>query len=396
MFNIFLSLPEDIVRLIYAFCIDKREHWDKVQEQFFKGGFVRKNLRILPFIRAQKKLCRRLWLSDRPELSGLAEWNRATQRREICPFNYKREWDIKNKSATVRFTTRSGFRNKFSGKNPVSRWLENIDKFETVSQNVSFYMEFGEFGVLDYLPKKKNNFGVKFESPFYKKRAEKNRKKKVKKEELEKENLFIEERRELKKKMCGVTLHQHVVLAFNMLGQEILGRKVKFFRGNVKEISLKQHRDSRGVLIFSKPKGKALTEATANNYIGEVQIRIRFEDGEVRCYSPERLLERLQQSHKDLTSSLEKYGLIRGWITSRFNWARHTSSWRDVGISYCTGCAEKITLNDTRYYITHGNKSECKNPNILLNEKFEFVMEIIDSSDAVQWFSENECELTFE
>jgi len=213
---------------------------------------------------------------------------------------------------------------------------------------------------------------------------------------LEKENLFIKERRELKKKMCGVTLHQHVVLAFNMLGEEILGWQVKFYRGNVKEISLKQHRDSRGVLIFSKPKGKALTEDTVDNYIGEVQIKIRFEDGEVRCYSPERLLERLQQIHKNLTSSLEKYGLIRGWITSRFNWARHVSLSRSAGKDYCSKCLEKFTINGTQYYITHDNKSECKNPNILLNEKFEFVIEIIDSSDALQWFSENECELTFE
>jgi hypothetical protein len=371
MFNIFLSLPEDIVRLIYAFCINKREHWDKVREQFFKGGFVRKNLRVLPFIRAQEKLCKRLWLSDRPELSELKMWNPITRTRELCPFDYKREWDIKNKNAMVRFTTRYGFdMDKLSGKNPVSRWLKNIDKFESVAHYQ--YLE-----KLDYLPKKKNNFGVKFESPFYKKRAEKNRKKKVKKEELEKENLFIEERRELKKKMCGVTLHQHVVLPFNMLGKEILGCRMKFYRGNVKEISLKQHRNN-GRLIFSKPKGKALDSDTVDNYIGEVQIKIRFEDGEVKCYSPERLLERLQQGHKDLTSSLKKYGFIRGWITSRFNWAGHVSCHRSAGKDYCSNCLEKFTINGTRYYITHGSKSECKNQNILLNEKFEFLVEITD------------------
>ena len=373
MFNT-LNLPEDIVRLIYAFCINKREHWDKVREQFFKGGFVRKNLRVLPFIRAQEKLCKRLWLSDRPELSELKMWNPITRTRELCPFDYKREWDIKNKSAMVRFTTRYGFdMDKLSGNKPVSRWLKNIDKFESVAHHIFF-------GPLSYLPKEKNNFGVKFESPFYKKRAEKNRKKKVKKEELEKENLFIEERRELKRKMCGVTLNQHVVLSFTM-GEEILDQKLKFYRGNVKEIFCRQHRNN-GRLIFSKPKGKALDAGSVDNYIGEVQIKIRFEDGEVKCYSPERLAERLQQSHKELTSSMKKYGLVRGWLTSTVNWARHTSSYRIVGNGYCSTCLSKITLNGTRYYITHDKKSECRSHKILLNEKFEFVRTIVDSLDA--------------
>ena len=375
MFDIFLNLSEDIVRLIYAFCIDKREHWNKVQEQFFKGGFVRKNLRILPFIRAQEKLCKRLWLSDRPELSELKMWNPITRTRELCPFDYKREWDIKNKSAAVRFTTRYGFdMDKLSGNKPVSRWLKNIDKFEeTVSQSVPFYIE---YGVLDYLPKKKNNFGIQFKSPFYKKRAEKNRKKRVKKEELEKENLFIEERRELKKKMCGVKLDQHVVLAFNMVGEKPQGWEIKFYRGNVKEISLKQHRNN-GRLVFSKPKGKAINNDTVDNYIGEVQIKIRFEDGDVRCYSPEILLDRLQKTRKSLTSLPEKYGFICGWVTSRFNWARHVTSYRSAGKDYCSNCLEKITINGIRYYITHGKKSECNNQNILLNEKFELV-EIVE------------------
>lgn len=37
--KLIFNLPEDIVIYIYAFCIDKRENWDKVSDQFLKGGF---------------------------------------------------------------------------------------------------------------------------------------------------------------------------------------------------------------------------------------------------------------------------------------------------------------------------------------------------------------------
>ena len=53
----FERLPNELVQHIYEFCIDKRIHWDKVTEQFFKGGFNRKNLKIFPFIEKQKEKC---------------------------------------------------------------------------------------------------------------------------------------------------------------------------------------------------------------------------------------------------------------------------------------------------------------------------------------------------
>ena len=206
IYNI-LDLPQDIVRLIYMFCIDKRENWDKVGEQFLKGGFNRKNLRIIPFIQRQKKMCAETWLGSRPELDGYSEWNPATRMRELCPFSYDNDgWSIKRKCAIVYFRTRGeGFNKIYSSRNPVSKWLQNIDKFETAAVNWRRYKLFipSNKTPLDYLPKEKNKFGIKFESLFYKKRAVMLQKKREKKAHLKKQ-MCLSQRDENSKKCADL------------------------------------------------------------------------------------------------------------------------------------------------------------------------------------------------
>ena len=53
-----------------------------------------------------------------------------------------------------------------SAKNPVSKWLQNIEKFETAHPTFA-----------TYLPKRKNRFKIKCNSEFYKERSKKRKRK---------------------------------------------------------------------------------------------------------------------------------------------------------------------------------------------------------------------------
>jgi len=342
------NLPEDVVRIIYAFCIDKRVNWDKVKEQFLKGGFNRKNLRILPFIKEQKKKCLEFWFNKRPELDkyNRMEWNSIKKSFELCPFEYQREWDIKKKNAVVALKTKHGTKVLFSSKNPVSIWLKNINKFEATAKKCDSLSHVWSKSFLDYLPKEKNNFGIKFKSEFYKKRAIMRGKKRDKKAHLEKANRFIEERRKLKK-MCGFKFNQSVALFFNM-NDSLLGSNIKFYMGHVVYIFLKQHRNN-GRLIFSKPKGAYEFDNDAvDNYIGETWIQIRFEDGENRVYTPENLTRRIIQSNEMIDSNKN---FVRGWYT--------LCSQRKYRLG-------KITIKGLQYYM---KKKEGGNTMVVLDKK---------------------------
>ena len=346
MIYTFKNLPEDVVRIIYAFCVDKRVNWDKVKEQFLKGGFNRKNMGILPFIKEQKKKCLEFWFDKRPELDKFhrMEWNSIKKCFELCPFEYKREWDIKKKSAVVRLITKHGTNVLFSSKNPVSIWLRNINKFEAVmanywgpSYNKAQYPS-------NYLPKEKNNFGIKFKSAFYEKQAIIRKKKKEKKAHLEKANRFIEERR-TRKKMCGFELNQQVALFFN-INESVskLGSNIKFYMGNVVDVFLKQHRNN-GKLIFSKPKGEYEFDNDAvDNYIGETHIKIRFEDGGITLYTPDYLAARIIQSN-EMIDNMSNKNFIRGW---------YTPSYQEKSRSI-----EKITIKGVQYYFRRNDVDGC-------------------------------------
>ncbi len=173
----FYALPEELIWIILSFAgMDKKSNMDRVLDQFIKGGFNRKNLKIQPYLSRQHWCAKQFWLSTRPELwMVMTEWNPITLKREVCPFEYMNgEWSIKWKMVRVTFTKSSWvdghlvqkFRQKQSSKNPVSKWLQNIEKFETAHPTYA-----------TYLPERKNRFNIKCISKFYKERSEKRKKK---------------------------------------------------------------------------------------------------------------------------------------------------------------------------------------------------------------------------
>ena len=177
----FYALPEELIWIILEFAgMDKKSNMNKVLRQFIKGGFNRKNLRIQPYLDRQHWCAKQFWLSTRPELSGeMTQWNTITNKRDCLPFEYMNgEWSIKWKMVRVTFTKSrwvdghlvQKFRQKQSAKNPVSKWLQNIEKFETAHPTFA-----------TYLPKRKNRFNIKCNSEFYKERSKKRKTKRKRK-----------------------------------------------------------------------------------------------------------------------------------------------------------------------------------------------------------------------
>lgn len=303
-----LKIPSEIVQHIYEFCIDKRIYWNKVTKQFLKGGFYRKNLKAHSYLKKQNWCCKKFWNSYRPELSGEVT-TLINNKREPCSFDYRYgEWSIKTKQVIVTFKMRRSFRNRWSSKDPVSKWLKNIKKFETEAAGARYITltDFKEM-YLEYLPKEKNNFGIKFKSQFYKDRAKKLEKEKIKQEDIKKADSFIEERKLLKLVNSPFVVNLSTVnLAFTVPGQNKY--KIQFYKGRVIGKRFQQYRDGNNRLIFKKPRGNnKFIPDIVDNYIGELYITVRFEDNEIRHYTIEKLLLRIQVSkHKWLhTKNLE-------------------------------------------------------------------------------------------
>jgi len=57
MFN----LPDELQKIIWELCIDKRHNWDKVNAQFLKGGFRRKNLDVSDYLKHENDIVRTFW-----------------------------------------------------------------------------------------------------------------------------------------------------------------------------------------------------------------------------------------------------------------------------------------------------------------------------------------------
>lgn len=300
------KIPSEIIQYIYEFCIDKRIYWNKVTEQFLKGGFYRKNLKVNSYLKKQNWCCKKFWNSYRPELSGEVT-TLINNKREPCSFDYRYgEWSIKTKQVIVTFKMRRSFRNRWSSKDPVSKWLKNIKKFETAATRYIALNDFKEM-YLEYLPKEKNNFGIKFKSQFYKDLAKKLEKEKIKQEDIKRADSFIEERKLLKLTNSPFVVNLSTVnLAFTVPDQNKY--KIQFYKGRVIGTRFQQYRDLDNRLIFKKPRGNnKFIPDIVDNYIGELYITVRFEDNEIRHYTIEKLLLRIQVSkHKWLhTKNLE-------------------------------------------------------------------------------------------
>ena len=280
------SLPIEIIRHIYEFCIDKRLNWEKLTQQFLKGGFNRKNLKLNGFLQKEHWCAKRIWEASRPELYW---WKRNIN------FDYRYgEWSIKKKFVVVTFTTSRGLRNIWSAKEPVSRWLKNIKKFET---------SYPKYAVESYLPNSPSPIKIKGVSKFYVDLRAQNKIKRKKEREKKAATLFMEERKQLKLNNCNFKKLQKVLLSFTMPSG-----KLKFYKGYISRIYLHQHRGGNGYRkIFSAPRGKnRFNMLNVDNYIGEVRITVRFEDSELRQYSSERLTERIQTSAREKQAQEKK------------------------------------------------------------------------------------------
>lgn len=292
MFN----LPTELVQHIFEFCIDKRLSWNKLNQQFLKGGFNRKNLKLNRYLEEEQWCCKRSWEAARPELYWC--------KRNIN-FDYRHgEWSIKKKMVVVTLTTRSGLRNIWSAKEPVSRWFKNIKKFET---------SYPEYAKETYLPNSPSPIKIKGVSKFYVDLRASNKKKKKKEKENKAASLFMEERKQLKLDKCSFKKNQEVLLSFTMKSSG----KLKFYRGWVNQIYLNQYLNPANGYrkIFSAPRGKNRFDASKiDNYIGELRIMIRFEDGDypdeitwgIKQYTNHKLIERIQTSAKELIAKEKK------------------------------------------------------------------------------------------
>ena len=130
----FHNLPDELRLLIYSFdptFIQRfRLGLNKVNEQFYKGGFHRKSLRADLYIERQEWCCGKYWRSKHPDMR---QDNRLDRRKHPVI----KEWDVKEAKAicAVYYQKHSskypGIRHIISsGANPVSLWIKNIKKFE--------------------------------------------------------------------------------------------------------------------------------------------------------------------------------------------------------------------------------------------------------------------------
>jgi hypothetical protein len=275
------NLSEDIEIYILEFCIDKRLNWEKVSQQFFKGGFNRNNFNVARYIKNQKNLCKKYWLSTRPELRGDGQWDAQLKKDVPMKFIYMREWDTKKCTSIVSFTQRDGsIWNKWSGKKPVSKWLNCIKKFEKIKPEMA----------VEYLPEKRRRFGVKGVSKFY---VKKRKKLELKKKRIENDKLailFSRERYEIKldvlRKKYGFTHNQNVLLSFS--SNEFQG--LRFYKGIC---NFEWHPYGKK-LQGKKRFDSALVDSSMN-----ISICVKFSDGETRFYTPEKLVDRIKRSKKE-------------------------------------------------------------------------------------------------
>ena len=176
----FYNLPEELIWEILVFAgMDKKSNMDKVLDQFIKGGFNRKNLRLETYLKKQIWCCKifRGWHSS--ERSTLRSWNYMRGGYDLLTPVSKTDWNIKVKSGSCTFIVTKcsaederkpysdripikSYWTRLTSKNPVTKWLKNVKKFET---------SYPTYANDNYLPKRKNNFNIKFKSKFYKERS---------------------------------------------------------------------------------------------------------------------------------------------------------------------------------------------------------------------------------
>ena len=188
--NLLFSLPEFVQQHVWEFSPEKREYWNDMTKQFMKGGFYRKNLRSDRFLLNQSQNMLSFWESTRPGVN-LGKDVR-TQKPIGYYFKYIAEWSLKKKHARMvekdinrpNWQSSRSFR---SGSNPVSKWTNNIVKWETKYPNLC-----------EYLPKNKVALNIPMKSKFYidrkkkilRKKERQEKKEAIKKIQTERLNIF--------------------------------------------------------------------------------------------------------------------------------------------------------------------------------------------------------------
>ena len=134
----FYQLPEEIIRVIFEYCMDKREKWDRVNKQFLKGSFIRDVAMMIPKTHNQRERWLQRWLSYHSVINKrFTQWDalRPSMNNDCVGTNNNlsiiAEWSIKTAQATCGNYRNGVLRNTISsGANPVTEWLENIKGFE--------------------------------------------------------------------------------------------------------------------------------------------------------------------------------------------------------------------------------------------------------------------------
>ena len=133
MFN----LPEELIRTILEFCIDKRDNWNRVNDQFLKGLFMRNIAICIPTYKgARERWLQRFLKNSSNRGQFIRQWEalRPTMRTDVearTKWPIITEWCLKTAQATGGIYINGELQKTIvSAANPVTEWLENIKEFE--------------------------------------------------------------------------------------------------------------------------------------------------------------------------------------------------------------------------------------------------------------------------
>jgi len=291
-YNLFFSLPEEIIRQIYELCMDKKENMDRVLVQFIKGGFHRKNLRIHPFMERQPRTARGFWNSKRLNIESFG--NTYDLLSEWCPKKSGKAQAAIYREKHIYNNGTSSTRTILSAAEPVSHWLNNIEKFEYTHPALATYLT------------KKRKIKVQITTAFYKKRCAKKLKKRMQHLKRENKNKRIEilllqtKIRKLEEaKMYGFAVGQQITIPCS--AQQLLGpQNPNYIWVNAPSGDYMYDGKICSISSFNKSRCYNKLCPDSVNAAWEVQVTVRSTDG-VRWfsnYTPEVLTERVRQWNK--------------------------------------------------------------------------------------------------
>ena len=140
----FFSLPKELVSHIFEFCLDKREQWNRVIEQFLKGLFIRDVVLMIPKEEYKKERWVQRWLRQHYQKIQRGQWEAlrpSVGRDNWLVLPIIEEWSLKTTQATCGIYVNSILQNTVpSGANPVTEWLKNIKEFEHIFPSHTNYI----------------------------------------------------------------------------------------------------------------------------------------------------------------------------------------------------------------------------------------------------------------